>query len=186
MRPTLYKFRKPMATAKSGRTARGTHAPECLTFATPLLIRKYGRLFRLDARAHRKFTLFSWFPRSASPRPRPQCPRNGREESLPAARSGRYNATLPVPTRHGAAARGPATGLPENFLHCVRTRGEPAAPVEVGHRSATVCHLEKYCHEARPQGKLGPCGLAFRERSGGRPHAFGDHAGAVASVTASA
>ena len=61
---------------------------------------------------------------------------------MPAARSGRYNALLPVPTPHGAAARGPATGLPENFLHCVRTQGQPAAPVEVGHRSATVCHLE--------------------------------------------
>ena len=104
-----------------------------------------GGFSTLDARAHSKFTLFSWFPRSASPRPRPQCPRNsrdnGREESLPPARSGRYNAILPVPSRHGAAARGPATGLPENFLHCVRTRGEPAAPVEVGHRAATVCHL---------------------------------------------
>ena len=29
----------------------------------------------------------------------------------------------------------------DNFLACVRTRKEPAAPVEVGHRSATVCHL---------------------------------------------
>jgi predicted dehydrogenase len=29
----------------------------------------------------------------------------------------------------------------ENFLHCVRTRREPAAPAEVGHGSATVCHL---------------------------------------------
>ncbi|HUU10608.1 MAG TPA: Gfo/Idh/MocA family oxidoreductase [Phycisphaerae bacterium] len=29
----------------------------------------------------------------------------------------------------------------DNFLACVRTRHEPAAPVEVGHRSATVCHL---------------------------------------------
>jgi predicted dehydrogenase len=29
----------------------------------------------------------------------------------------------------------------DNFLECVRTRREPAAPVEVGHRSATVCHL---------------------------------------------
>ena len=29
----------------------------------------------------------------------------------------------------------------DNFLACVRTRQEPAAPVEVGHRSATVCHL---------------------------------------------
>ena len=29
----------------------------------------------------------------------------------------------------------------DDFLHCVRTRKDPAAPVEVGHRSATVCHL---------------------------------------------
>ncbi|MBL7140713.1 MAG: Gfo/Idh/MocA family oxidoreductase [Planctomycetes bacterium] len=29
----------------------------------------------------------------------------------------------------------------DNFLECVRTRREPAAPVEVGHRAATVCHL---------------------------------------------
>jgi hypothetical protein len=28
-----------------------------------------------------------------------------------------------------------------NFLDCVRTRSVPIAPVEVGHRSATVCHL---------------------------------------------
>jgi predicted dehydrogenase len=28
-----------------------------------------------------------------------------------------------------------------NFLDCVKTRQNPAAPVEVGHRSATVCHL---------------------------------------------
>ena len=28
-----------------------------------------------------------------------------------------------------------------NFLDCVKSRREPAAPVEVGHRSATVCHL---------------------------------------------
>jgi predicted dehydrogenase len=27
-----------------------------------------------------------------------------------------------------------------NFLDCVRTRAEPAAPVEVGHRTAAVCH----------------------------------------------
>jgi len=29
----------------------------------------------------------------------------------------------------------------ENFIYCVKTRGEPAAPVEVGHRSASLCHL---------------------------------------------
>jgi predicted dehydrogenase len=28
-----------------------------------------------------------------------------------------------------------------NFLDCIKTRGETAAPVETGHRSATVCHL---------------------------------------------
>jgi hypothetical protein len=28
-----------------------------------------------------------------------------------------------------------------NFLECVRTRQDPSAPVEAGHRSATVCHL---------------------------------------------
>jgi predicted dehydrogenase len=28
-----------------------------------------------------------------------------------------------------------------NFLDCIKTRQEPAAPVEIGHRSATVCHL---------------------------------------------
>jgi len=28
-----------------------------------------------------------------------------------------------------------------NFLDCVRTRAEPVANVEIGHRSATVCHL---------------------------------------------
>jgi predicted dehydrogenase len=28
-----------------------------------------------------------------------------------------------------------------NFLDCCKSRGEPAAPVEIGHRSGTVCHL---------------------------------------------
>jgi predicted dehydrogenase len=28
-----------------------------------------------------------------------------------------------------------------NFIDCIRTRGETAAPVEVGHRSVTICHL---------------------------------------------
>jgi len=29
----------------------------------------------------------------------------------------------------------------QDFLDCIRLRKQPAAPVEVGHRSATVCHL---------------------------------------------
>ena len=28
-----------------------------------------------------------------------------------------------------------------NFLDCIRTRKEPVAPVEAGHRSASLCHL---------------------------------------------
>ena len=28
-----------------------------------------------------------------------------------------------------------------NFVDCVKSRAEPHAPVEIGHRSATVCHL---------------------------------------------
>ena len=28
-----------------------------------------------------------------------------------------------------------------NFLECIRTRGEPVAPVEIGHRSNTACVL---------------------------------------------
>ena len=28
-----------------------------------------------------------------------------------------------------------------NFLDCIKSRSEPAAPIEIGHRSATICHL---------------------------------------------
>jgi hypothetical protein len=28
-----------------------------------------------------------------------------------------------------------------NFLDCVKSRREPIAPVELGHRTASVCHL---------------------------------------------
>ncbi len=46
----------------------------------------------------------------------------------------------PVPPG-GVKLRRPHGGHMGDFLHCVRTRGTPIAPVEVGHRSATVCHL---------------------------------------------
>lgn len=35
----------------------------------------------------------------------------------------------------------------ENWLECVRSRGVPNAPVEVGHRSVTVCHLANIARE---------------------------------------
>ncbi len=36
---------------------------------------------------------------------------------------------------------GSGRGHMSDFLHCVRTRQAPAANVEIGHRSASVCHL---------------------------------------------
>ena len=35
----------------------------------------------------------------------------------------------------------------ENWLGCMRTRSEPNAPIEVGHRSVTVCHLANLARE---------------------------------------
>ena len=35
----------------------------------------------------------------------------------------------------------------ENWLECIRTRGTPNAPVEVGHRSITICHLANIARE---------------------------------------
>jgi hypothetical protein len=35
----------------------------------------------------------------------------------------------------------PSSDHHKNWLECVRSRQEPICPAEVGHRSATVCHL---------------------------------------------
>jgi hypothetical protein len=35
----------------------------------------------------------------------------------------------------------------ENWLACIKTRGTPAAPAEVGHRAITVCHLAGIARE---------------------------------------
>ncbi|NLF58169.1 MAG: Gfo/Idh/MocA family oxidoreductase [Candidatus Hydrogenedens sp.] len=43
-----------------------------------------------------------------------------------------------------------------NFLEAVRTRREPICPVEVGHRSATVCHLANIAHWLRRPLKWDP------------------------------
>ena len=40
-----------------------------------------------------------------------------------------------------------------NFLDCVSSRREPAAPVEVGHRSASLCHLGNIAIRLWKQGK---------------------------------
>lgn len=43
----------------------------------------------------------------------------------------------------------PARGHLQNWLDCVKTRQEPVADVEIGHRTVTVCHL---CNIAREVG----------------------------------
>jgi hypothetical protein len=35
----------------------------------------------------------------------------------------------------------------ENWLDCIRTRAAPNAPVEAGHRTATICHLANIARE---------------------------------------
>jgi hypothetical protein len=35
----------------------------------------------------------------------------------------------------------------ENWLDCVRTRQTPNAPVEIGHRTVTICHLANIARE---------------------------------------
>lgn len=44
----------------------------------------------------------------------------------------------------------------QNFLDCVKSRDEPEAPVEVGHRSATVCHLGNIALQLRTKLKWDP------------------------------
>lgn len=37
----------------------------------------------------------------------------------------------------------------ENWLECIKSRGTPNAPVEAGHRTATICHLANIARELR-------------------------------------
>jgi hypothetical protein len=37
----------------------------------------------------------------------------------------------------------------QNWLDCIKTRQSPHAPVEVGHRTATLCHLANMARELR-------------------------------------
>jgi predicted dehydrogenase len=48
-----------------------------------------------------------------------------------------------------------------NFLDCVKSRSEPAAPVEVGHRSASVCHLGNIAIKLKTKLKWNPATEQF-------------------------
>ena len=44
---------------------------------------------------------------------------------------------------------GPKESIPhiENFIQCIRTRNQPAADAETGHRATSVCHLINICRK---------------------------------------
>jgi predicted dehydrogenase len=79
--------------------------------------------------------------------PEVRCEFEGTEGSARIDNQGRQFVTIPEKLKSDRFG----TDLPEvypsnddhqrNFIECVKSRQEPAAPVEVGHRSATVCHL---------------------------------------------
>ncbi len=59
----------------------------------------------------------------------------------------------PPPPESAAAWIGPgwiARGHVQNWLECIKSRGTPNADVEIGHRTATICHL---CNITRQLGR---------------------------------
>jgi predicted dehydrogenase len=56
---------------------------------------------------------------------------------------------------------GETAGHIRNFLDCVKTRAEPVAPVEVGHRSATLCHLGNIAMQLRRRLRWDPAAERF-------------------------
>lgn len=55
-----------------------------------------------------------------------------------------------------------------NFLDCVKSRREPAAPVEIGHRSAAVCHLGNIAMQLRAKLQWDPVAERFTGKNAGR------------------
>ena len=49
----------------------------------------------------------------------------------------------------------------QNWLDCIKTRNDPAAPVEVGHRSITICHLAGIARELRRTLRWDPVAETF-------------------------
>ncbi len=55
-----------------------------------------------------------------------------------------------------------------NFLECMKTRGETAANVEIGHRSATICHIGSICAQLGRPLKWDPRAEAFDDEEANR------------------
>ena len=49
----------------------------------------------------------------------------------------------------------------EDWLNCVRTRQTPNAPVEIGHRTVTICHLANIARELNRKLRWNPTNERF-------------------------
>lgn len=49
----------------------------------------------------------------------------------------------------------------QNWLDCIRSRSAPNAPVEVGHRTVTICHLANIARELNRELKWDPSAKTF-------------------------
>jgi hypothetical protein len=58
----------------------------------------------------------------------------------------------------------------QNWLDCVKTRREPVAPVEIGHRSVTICHLASIARELKRTLRWDPVKETFPDDPDACPH----------------
>jgi hypothetical protein len=59
-----------------------------------------------------------------------------------------------------------------NFLDCVKSRSEPNAPIEVGHRSASVCHLGNIAIKLKAKLEWDPAAERFTGRKSDEANAL--------------
>ena len=56
----------------------------------------------------------------------------------------------------------------QNWLDCIKSRAVPHAPVEAGHRTATVCHLANIARELRQPLRWNPDTERFSDETANR------------------
>jgi predicted dehydrogenase len=66
-----------------------------------------------------------------------------------------------APLPEGGFRAYPSNNQRRNWIECVRSRKEPICPAEVGHRSATVCHLGNIGYQLRKKLKWDPAAERF-------------------------
>lgn len=157
----LYRFRFNYDYAGGQVTNFGAHSLDMAQWALgmdksgPVLVEKVyadflpkGSLFNAATYTHFRCTYDNGVVLDCmTGEPAVRCIIEGTEGSVRVENQGRNFFTIP----EGIKAEVCGTEVPDvyvsnddhqrNFIDCVKSREEPAAPVEVGHRSATVCHL---------------------------------------------